>query len=82
MAISSLFGVMCGFSVTIQLFLVLCANIGVPGVAIARASRILRNIQAFGTTQMGEIKEWKNAEEAAKIVIHAMEKYKNLIAGK
>jgi hypothetical protein len=29
---------------------------------------------------MGEIKEWKNAEEAAKIVIHAMEKYKNLIA--
>jgi len=29
-----------------------------------------------------KIKEWKNAEEAAKIVIHAMEKYKNLIAGK
>lgn len=36
---------------------------------------------------MGEIKEWKNAEEEeeeeeAKIVIHAMEKYKSLITGK
>ena len=33
---------------------------------------------------MGEIKEWKNAEEEEEeiIVIHAMEKYKSLITGK
>jgi inorganic pyrophosphatase len=49
----------------------------------------LKKIQEFFETykrlephKWVKIKEWKNAEEAAKIVIHAMEKYKNLITGK
>ena len=51
----------------------------------------LKEIQEFFETykrlephKWVKIKEWKNAEEEeeAKIVIHAMEKYRNLIAGK
>jgi len=49
----------------------------------------LKEIQEFFETykrlephKWVKIKEWKNAEEAAKIVSHAMEKYKSLITGK
>jgi len=49
----------------------------------------LKEIQEFFETykrlephKWVKIKEWKNAEEAAKIVIHAMKKYRNLIVGK
>ena len=49
----------------------------------------LKEIQEFFETykrlephKWVKIKEWKNSEEAAKIVIHAMEKYESAITGK